>query len=476
MSNETVKVQVFPKILTPDPKVDFVTDTPNATISEVILTVLLPLLSACVHAVSFLIHTGGRRTQILFFINEQIFLVLPVLLGLTIWSDYLNALNLCLFCLFLLVVMLKSRVPLHQFLRHITTTISGDDTSYISVYKAIIQLLTAFTILAVDFHIFPRRFAKSESFGLGNMDLGVGIIIMSMGLTSPAARGIKTVTFKDLLKTVQSSFIIILLGCIRLILVKLTNYQEHVSEYGLYWNFFFTLACVRIIASIIQYFSQSLCNQLGYLVISLCLILTYQFLLSNFGLETFLVYGANGLNARSTFVDANREGIFSLIGFLSLYFIGIYHGAQLFKQHLTLQSKVKWLFVWFFVMIGTLQLSRYLITDISRQMANLSYYFFIVAINSFLLACTLLLQITIKTIAALNTKYDGVYKYGRLMTPLFHSISRHQLLYFMLANVFTGLINKIFNTLEMSHSGSIVLLGSYMGILNLIVILISEYF
>jgi phosphatidylinositol glycan class W len=39
----------------------------------------------------------------------------------------------------------------------------------------------------VDFHAFPRRFAKAEGYGTGLMDIGVGATIFAGGLVSKAS-------------------------------------------------------------------------------------------------------------------------------------------------------------------------------------------------------------------------------------------------------------------------------------------------
>ena len=49
-------------------------------------------------------------------------------------------------------------------------------------------LVTAVCILGVDFPVFPRRFAKTETFGFGLMDIGVGSFIFASGLVSQEAR------------------------------------------------------------------------------------------------------------------------------------------------------------------------------------------------------------------------------------------------------------------------------------------------
>ena len=81
---------------------------------------------------------------------------------------------------------------------------------------------------------------------------GVGLFVCLHGVVAREVRR-QTVTrvtvrqyFSGVLLTVQSAIPLLVLGCARLVATRGVEYQEHVSEYGVHWNFFFTLAIVKV--------------------------------------------------------------------------------------------------------------------------------------------------------------------------------------------------------------------------------------
>ena len=113
---------------------------------------------------------------------------------------------------------------------------------------------TVIAILAVDFHIFPRRLAKVETYGNGLMDVGIGCFMICHGMVSREARDPRNHTafpkvteyLRSVGYTAWKTWPFLLVGVLRLLSVKATDYQEHVTEYGVHWNFFFTIAVVRV--------------------------------------------------------------------------------------------------------------------------------------------------------------------------------------------------------------------------------------
>merc|ERR1712091_362270 len=92
------------------------------------------------------------------------------------------------------------------------------------------------------------------------MDLGAGSFVVSGGFVSWHARrsrrsgGTGKLTYWSALKpVVVRSAPLLVVGLIRLATNKGLEYQEHVSEYGVHWNFFFTLAVVGILSTMFRH-------------------------------------------------------------------------------------------------------------------------------------------------------------------------------------------------------------------------------
>jgi len=54
--------------------------------------------------------------------------------------------------------------------------------AFVTAYRSTMMLATCVAILAVDFQSFPRRFAKTETFGVSLMDAGVGAVLLSQAI------------------------------------------------------------------------------------------------------------------------------------------------------------------------------------------------------------------------------------------------------------------------------------------------------
>ncbi|KAJ0110518.1 hypothetical protein Patl1_03517 [Pistacia atlantica] len=262
----------------------------------------------------------------------------------------------------------------------------------ISSYRVCTMFMTCLCILAVDFRIFPRENAKTETYGTGLMDLGVGSFVVANAIVSRQARNVLSINWKTALKTTSP---LILLGFVRLVSTTGVDYQVHVAEYGVHWNFFFTLAGVSILTSIINV-PPKYCGILGSVVL-----IGYQSWL-NHGLNVYLLSNERGRDI----ISQNKEGIFSLFGYWGLYLVGVHLGHYLFfgkGSHSTLRSyNVTFIKVWLVALLLwllTLLVDRH-IERVSRRMCNLAYVTWVLSLN---LQCCL-----VRSIENLETEWHVI--------------------------------------------------------------------
>ena len=184
---------------------------------------------------------------------------------------------------------------------------------------------------------------------------------------------------RTILRTCLSTWPLLLLGAVRVIAVKSTDYQEHVSEYGVHWNFFFTLAAVRILATLVFCFISPRWS----LWISIVIGCGYQYMLTSRGYTDTVLHGLYGNNSRDGLLDANREGVFSCLGYLSLFMAGVKLGSYLLDSRKTIKDYLYVLGV-LLLLDGILWIAHaactVLVQDTSRRLANLPFVLWMVSI------------------------------------------------------------------------------------------------
>ncbi|KAJ3030567.1 UNVERIFIED_CONTAM: Glucosaminyl phosphatidylinositol (GlcN-PI) nositol acylation protein [Siphonaria sp. JEL0065] len=194
------------------------------------------------------------------------------------------------------------------------------------VFRAVLQLLTVAAILAVDFTVFPRRFAKTESFGYSLMDLGVGGFIFSNGFV--AGPRLKSASSRNLIAVLKSFVIalpILVLGVVRFISMRAVEYHEHVTEYGVHWNFFLTLGFIPLLTALVQYAIPNI----HFGVAGAVIMGIYEYVLTQRNLQRYILHAKR----EGSFFQLNREGICSFFGYWAIFFIAAHIGERVLTTH-----------------------------------------------------------------------------------------------------------------------------------------------
>lgn len=386
-----------------------------------------------------------------------------------------------------------------------STTSNQDDSPselptkpFVTHYRGAMMVVTCVCILAVDFPIFPRRFAKTESLGTSLMDLGVGSFVFSAGVVS-ARQHLKTLDAKafrpsfgkQMRNSIKHSLPLLALGFIRLFTVKGLDYAEHVTEYGVHWNFFFTLALIPPFVALLRPVFQFVPS---FAVIGYCVSLIQQILFSYSGLVLWAITAP-----REDFLSMNREGLVSLPGYLAIFLCGYGLGTSILRRDkspaapenandqwvasmlgneetkvLTTQTAWQyaiihlagWSVLWCVVYYFTTGFHGPRLT-VSRRLGNMAYVVWVNAFNSVqLLLFAGIEQFLFPALYLSGSKAIEKERVNKATSRVLHAFNRNGLAIFLVANLLTGLVNMTFKTILMTNIPAMAILVGYMAILT----------
>ena len=369
------------------------------------------------------------------------------------------------------------------------------------------MVVTCLAILAVDFPIFPRRFAKVETWGTSLMDLGVGSFVFSAGVVSArslakseqlassgggGASGPKPTSFLTrFAQALRHSIPLLILGFIRLWSVKGLDYAEHVTEYGVHWNFFFTLGLLPPFAELSDTITRRLVKR--YEILAVLLAVGYEITLNNTELLRYILVSPRGPDLLSK----NREGVFSFIGYLSIFLAGRGTGVFVMQYQDPQESQednnkhnnnkstrrhidpdpttathrertlvLQKLLTQSLVHLGLFLLATSVYTfnlDVSRRLANLPYVLWTVTFND---AQMLLFGLVEARGPRFSYHPEDAAHVQRATSLLLRVYNSNGLAVFLVANLLTGLVNLSVNTLDMSGVAAMGVLIAYAALVT----------
>lgn len=340
------------------------------------------------------------------------------------------------------------------------------------------MIATCISILAVDFRVFPRRFAKVENWGTSFMDLGVGSFVFSGGLVS--ARSILKSrntgpTTKSLLErlitSARHSIPLLALGLIRLYSVKGLDYAEHVTEYGVHWNFFFTMG---LLPPFVEIFDSLAALIPRYEIHSLGIAVLYQVALESTDLKSYILVSPRGPDLLSK----NREGIFSFLGYLAIFLAGRATGIQVIQRGTSTPQQarkgvltslgvqcVSWTIL--FVLNSTYAFGYGANIPVSRRLANMPYVLWVAAFNNaqlflFCLIETIFFPSVHRTLGKEGEAERVSFATSRIMA----AFNKNGLAIFLVANLLTGVVNLSVRTLDMNTVQAMAILIGYGAVIT----------
>ncbi|EXJ83470.1 hypothetical protein A1O1_07093 [Capronia coronata CBS 617.96] len=374
---------------------------------------------------------------------------------------------------------------------------------FLTHYRGSMLVVTCLAILAVDFPVFPRRFAKVETWGTSLMDLGVGSFVFSAGVVSARAvvkgeeqkKKKSSQTDNDnnnstsssfpstFINTIRHSLPLFLLGFIRLWSVKGLDYAEHVTEYGVHWNFFFTLALLPPFVELADALTRLVFHGYRYDTLAVVLALAYELVLNNTDLLRYIVAAPRGPDLLSM----NREGVFSFAGYLAIFLAGRGTGMRVVRFPSTSTSSTssptttdqtsleRRLILRDLLIQSAIYTTLYVLsTDyhvfnlrVSRRLANLPYVLWVAAFNNAQIFLFGLIESYGPAFSYFSEDTTTATTSVRNATsPILRAFNSNGLVVFLLANLLTGLVNMTVNTLDMAALHAVAVLLVYAALVT----------
>ncbi|GAB1310014.1 Glucosaminyl phosphatidylinositol (GlcN-PI) nositol acylation protein [Madurella fahalii] len=477
-------------------KEDFVSNLSGGSVTEIaqvcaVAPVVALLWSALQARQSFF-----RPYTTLAFVVDFLLNVGALLLSVTLYSNAPLLLNILLLTAAAFVSAIptnvsaprkKPRLPPNAESKTSSVPAGAPSTKpFLTNYRGNMMVVTCICILAVDFRLFPRRFAKVETWGTSLMDMGVGSFVFSAGVVASRpvlkerADSRATPLGTRLVLSLRHSLPLLALGVVRLLSVKGLDYAEHVTEYGVHWNFFFTLG---FLPPFVALFQSALKVVPSYAGLAILLGVLYQVVLESTPLKAYILVGP-----RDNLLSMNREGIFSFWGYLAIFLAGQHTGMFVLPRSLDprgvagskrttlLLTMAMWSVVWVALYFFCTDYTYGAGLTVSRRLANLPYMLWVVAFNSALVLAFCLVD-TIFFPAFYKAQDAKAEKeaYDMATSKVLRAYNRNGLAVFLLANLLTGLVNMTVPTLDVGRIATLGILVAYMGTLTAVAVGLDMY-
>jgi glucosaminylphosphatidylinositol acyltransferase len=264
-----------------------------------------------------------------------------------------------------------------------------------TLYRASLMVLTLIAILAVDFRAFPRRFAKTETAGHSLMDLGAASFVASAGFVSSRARRRRrkgddedddglaaTPPARSRTKWRTRFLPVLFMGGLRLVTHRSIDYPEHYTEYGVHWNFMFTLAALFLILQ-----GGPFAHGQPRVVLPVAIVALYQLALDA-GLQQWVESAprtwVGSHPVLGNLLAANREGLLGCIGYACLFLVCEWVASRHIWNPSSTSSRnslwnVRLLSV--SLMILSLSLEQWGVVTVSRRSTNAWFLLWVLALN-----------------------------------------------------------------------------------------------